>query len=489
MEIKKSMKNAKFTTLAWIMAIMLLVIIIPINIAVSFFDVKLDLTQNKMYSLTDTTKNYLSSIDKKVDIYLLYDLDEIRNDSDGAALAGMFDELREYDCINFQDIDPVTHPEIKEELNPDGFMTLSQGDIIVRCGNNIKRVQGTSMYSDIVDEDGNITGESFNGENYVTGAIKSVVEGIMPSVYFLTGHGEKTLADNYTKFQKNLEDFNYKTKELNLATADAVPDDAAIIIVAAPKTDISDAEREKLEAFMDNGGNLSLLMSPNEKEIDYTNIENIMNQYGIRMDYNIVSETDSSKYVSGNKNEIMVKLVDSSAAQDENITDLTSNLIDEASSLIPYMPASRSFYEVQNENRSNLTICPLIETYDSAVGTPYGGTEIDPDEVAGILYLAAYSQDKTRNDSKLVVMGNADFIDDENLQADYVIIPVMLYSRTITWMYNTDIDMNIANKTDINDYMILKSKDDTKAMMIILNAAPVIVAASGIFIWLRRRHA
>lgn len=493
MEIKKSKKNAKFTTIAWVMAIMLLVIIIPLNIVASLLDVQFDLTQNKMYSLTQTTEDFLSGLDKagtKVDMYLLCDMDDVRADSELLALSKTIDAIQEYDCINFKDVDPETHPEIKEELNPEGYLQLTKGDIVVRCGDNMKRVYGTSTYDYDYDENGNPTTEYFVGENVIVGAIKSVVEGEVPSVYFLTGHGEKSIENDYTQFRKNLKNFNYDAKELNLTTAEAVPEDAAIIIVAAPQTDITDAEKVKIEDFMDKGGNLSLLMSPNDKNFDYTNIEDIMAQYGIAMDYNIVSETDSSKHVAGDDNQIMVNLVDTTVSEDENTPDLTSELIEQASSIIPYMPASRSFYELSTvENRTDLIICPLIETYDTAIGTPYGGTEVDPDENAGYLYLAAFSQDRARNDSKLVVMGNAEFIDDENVKDDYVIIPTMLYSRTITWMYNTDVDMQIPAKTQTSDYMALKSKEDTTAMMIILNAAPVIVALSGIFIWLKRRNA
>ena len=87
------------------------------------------------------------------------------------------------------------------------------------------------------DSSGNFIAENayFQGENYITGAIKSVVEGEVPSVYFLTGHGEKSIDDNYTSFRKNLKNYNYEAKELNLTTEEAVPDDAAIIIVPAPK--------------------------------------------------------------------------------------------------------------------------------------------------------------------------------------------------------------------------------------------------------------
>ena len=37
MDVKKSKKNLKFTTIAWIMAAMLLIIIIPVNIDATIF--------------------------------------------------------------------------------------------------------------------------------------------------------------------------------------------------------------------------------------------------------------------------------------------------------------------------------------------------------------------------------------------------------------------------------------------------------------------
>lgn len=487
MDIKKSKKNVKFTTIAWIMAIMLLVIIIPINILASVLDLNIDLTQNNMYSLTKTTTDYLSNLNEKVDFYFLMEMDEIRESDEAIALTSMLDEYSKFDCINFIDTDPDTNPDIKNELNPDGYYSFSKGDMVLKYKDNIKVIQGISMYSGEYDDDGNEIAEIFNGENYITGAIKTVVEGTMPSVYFLTGHGEKSLTKDYTQLSKILNGSNYQTKELNLVTEDAIPNDAAIVIVAAPKSDISDAEKSKIETFMDGGGNLSLLMSPNDDDIEYTNIEDLMHQYGLAMDYNIVSETDSSKHVSGDKNKLMVNLVDVSDTEDENIVDLTSETIAKES-IIPYMTASRSFYQYQTENISDLTVCPLIETYDTALGTPYGGVEVDPDKTAGILYLGAYSQDRTRNDSKMVVMGNAEFIDDENVQDTYVIAPVTIYSMTIGWMYQSDINAGIPSKVNTNDYMNLMSEEDTTVMLVLLNAAPIIIAIAGIFIWLKRRN-
>lgn len=490
----KSKKNLKFTTIAWIFAVMLLVITILINVAASALNIKFDMTPNSLYTLSKTTTDYLNKLDKEVDIYLLIEMDEVREDDSMMAFTSMMDQYSEYDKINFIDIDPDTNPDIVKELNPDGYLNLKSGDIIVKCGDMIKRIPGTSMYTyqGEYDDNGdfNVDSAYFQGENYITGAIKSVVEGVVPSVYFLTGHGEKTIEDNYTKFQKNLKNYNYEAKELNLTTADAVPDDAAIIIVPAPKSDITADEKKKLDDYMDKGGNLSLLMSPNSDETTYDNLVDLMHEYCIGMDYNRIYETDSSKHVSGDKYQIMVNLVDISSLEDdqkEGLTDLTSALIDE-DSLIPYMPASRSFFQYMGDNYSELHICPLIETNETAYGEVYGGNEVDPNDISGVLDLAAYSEDPTRNNSKLVVMGNAEFIDDENLQEDYVIVPVYLYLSTITWMYNSDVNMGIGAKEKTYDYMTLKSEKEANSVLRVLCAAPIVVAAAGVLIWVRRRH-
>ena len=62
-----------------------------------------------------------------------------------------------------------------------------------------------------------------------------------------------------------------------------MPEDAALVLVAAPTKDITDAESEKLNAYLDNGGNISLLMSPNGGSFVYTNLEKIMKDYGFYM--------------------------------------------------------------------------------------------------------------------------------------------------------------------------------------------------------------
>ena len=76
-------KNKRFTALAWILAILVLAVAVPLNLIFERLNVHFDMTPNSMYTLTDTTKKYLEELDEKgvtVDVYFLTTLDELKED-------------------------------------------------------------------------------------------------------------------------------------------------------------------------------------------------------------------------------------------------------------------------------------------------------------------------------------------------------------------------------------------------------------------------
>ena len=129
MSTKKSKKNAKFTTIAWIFAVMLLIAVILINVAASFLDVKMDMTPNKLYSLSSTTKNYLEKLDKKVDLYLLMEMDKVREDDEMIAFTTMMDQYAEYENIIFNP--SMLIPRQNDVTATDFLLPLMSGKVTV----------------------------------------------------------------------------------------------------------------------------------------------------------------------------------------------------------------------------------------------------------------------------------------------------------------------------------------------------------------------
>ncbi len=499
----KKRKTRKFTAYATLLTVLVLAAAIPLNLLASRLDVIWDMTPANLYKLSKTTTDYLDELEasgEQVDFYFLMDMDYLSTDDDSMALYYSLDQYRSYDCINFVDFDPNSEPAIIEEINPTGELALTTGDMVIRKGENVKHIPGKSMFKYEVEtnEDGEsvVQAAYFTGENYITGAIDAVVSGRNSSVYFLTGHGEKSLYDDYTKFRTNLIKRNYTPQELNLNSSPSVPEDASLIIIAAPQIDLSNDEARKLNEYLDNGGNVAFLMSPNEDDVVYKNIESILEDFGIGMDYDIVAETDPDLYV-GDPYLYQVSVV---ASDTEYSTHLTDELIEMThDNIVPFMQNSRSFYKYMGSEDQTLQIESLLQTVSSmdelgnetstAIGEPCGGGETE--EISGIpLDLAMYSMSPARNDAKILVFGNAEFIDDVHVLEDFMIIPVDTMLATITWMHNSnlDMDMGIDEKAKDYDYMNLNSESEAIGTSVLFIVVPFVVALIGAGVWLGRRY-
>lgn len=485
-------KNKKFTAIAWALAALMLAVMIPLNLIFERLDINFDMTSNSMYTLTKTTTDYLDALDKQgivVDVYFLTPMEELEGEPEVLALYQTLLAYDAYECFNLIDIDPDTEPQVLKKLNPDGFYNLSDYDFMFVHGDMVKRMPGKLMYTYEYEtgEDGSqsVISASFNAENYFTGAMKSVVDGVQPTVYFLEGHGEIPLTE-MTKLQANLGNYNYGAAQLNLINAEKVPDDACIVMIAGPTSDITEEEYEKLSDFLDLGGNVTLLMTPNDAELSYINLTSLMGEFCIGMDYDRIYETDSARHVSGNP---YIFLCDLEPAGENAEIDLTGPLLED-NTILTYMPASRSFYSIFGSNYQTLNMDTLIATQNTAYGEPYGGTFEDPDPIEGKkMYLAMYSEDSLRKNAKMAVFGSAEFITDDAMATDYYINPVNLFLSTITWMYNSDVDMEIDNKNKTYDALNVKSEDAATGYIALFVAVPVAITLVGVIIWLRRKDA
>lgn len=487
----RNTKSKIFTSFAWIIALLILVIAIIVNIVVAKLDFNIDVSVQKLFSLSKTSTEYLDELDSngtQIDMYFLMDMDELENDSTTRSLYRALVEYDKHESINLIDFDPNEDEETLQKINPDNVYTLSQGDIVLFCGDNKRHVNGISMYSTTsnYDSNGNVTDseEFFTGENIITSNIKAVVDGFLPTVYFLTGHGEKEMLDSYDNISSLMQSKNYRTIPLNLSDAGDVPDDAEIIILASPSSDITAQEYDKLSKYLDDGGSMSVFLSPNGGEFDYNNIQKLLNPFCLKIEYDFVRETDSTYHVSGDNTTIMCNLKE----QEESsalYADMKS-LID--SEFYTYMPKSRSVdIDYTGENIASLETGVLISTNTSAVAEPYGGT-YDSDVVEDYeLPLAVYSEDKSRNNAKVVLFGNGEFIDDEHISDVSYLSSYYVYLATVTWMADQNLDMGIGAKSAATDYLSV-TKDTAQMLVFVFIALPVVIMIIGVAIWLRRRH-
>ena len=114
----------------------------------------------------------------------------------------------------------------------------------------------------------------YEGEELIAGAIYLCTSGSLPTVYFLSGYGSKTI-DDYSDYMDAIKADNYSVDELDLNKVEAVPDNAAIVYLVAPEKDITESDYKKLKAYADNGGAISMILPPCETKGRFKNIESL----------------------------------------------------------------------------------------------------------------------------------------------------------------------------------------------------------------------
>ena len=103
-------------------------------------------------------------------------------------------------------------------------------------------------------------------EERITNGLLKLTRDAKRVVYLLRGHGESDPASTdrpgFSQAKEQMEKANYEVKELTLARDATVPADAAMIIVAGPKTDPLAPEMAALEGYIAKGGKVFFMLAP-----------------------------------------------------------------------------------------------------------------------------------------------------------------------------------------------------------------------------------
>jgi len=478
-------KGLKVNTVAWLAAAVLLIAAVPINLIFSKVDTSIDMTPYSAFTLSDKAKESLSSLKEPVTLNVLCDMEELysyygRGTEDYMKVdmyAKTVKAMAQYDKVTLKEIDIIKNPDFVKETDPDGKLGLQSYDILVECGGKYRNVSNTELFANNADT-GNI---EFYGENFIVKAIDYLQSGVTPTMYFLTGHGEKSVSD-YSYLVNILGSQNYLVKELDL-TSENIPEDALMIICAGPKQDITDQEYEKISKYLAAGGNISLFMSPNAAEFKYTNIEKILSSYEIGMDYNRIRETERD-YFAGNDDPYTIMC---SYTEVDFTEALRSD--QETAGLALYMPASRSFYSISDEdNETGITVEPLIQTFQSAQSEAYGGIDKKGGAISGSLIISARAEDPNRKNSKLFTTGTAEFMADKTMQEGYTILSPYVFLCCVTWMDQLNSDMIYPTRVAAVDYITIPDVKTGNIILAVIIIYPVLISSAGVIIWMRRRN-
>jgi hypothetical protein len=216
-----------------------------------------DWTSTGLFTLSQSTKERLASINQPVKVYVILD---------GADPYNNFVETMLQTC---HEINPkVTWETFSRDLNRkqvgelvDKYSLTDPTGLIVVYGTepntSFQFIPRKELGSDIgTDENFRF---SFKGEAALAGALTYLSEGKTKAiVYFTQGHGELDLADKGGERREGgmgllvdaLEKSNYEAKPLTFgADTTAVPDDAAMVVVARPRSKLPESVVSALRTY------------------------------------------------------------------------------------------------------------------------------------------------------------------------------------------------------------------------------------------------
>ncbi len=318
-----------------------LIVIIAINIIASFVYTRFDLTSEKRYTLSDTSKEILKNLDDYVyfRVYLEGDFPagfkKLRKET-----KEMLDEFRAYSkFVDYEFINPSESNDVAERnetykllyqsgLNPTeiAMQTKSGAQQLIIWPCALVSYQEKEKPLDLLDtnvgENSNqvLNNSAQNLEYKLISSIKELAQEKKPSVAFIEGHGELNENEVYDITRSLQKKYNVKRISLNeqvtslnnrTATKDSnivISSNYDAIIIAKPTKPFSEKDKFIIDQYVMHGGKILWLLDPvfatmdslqmSESTIGNTlnlNLDDMFFKYGIRLNNNLLLDLNSAK--------------------------------------------------------------------------------------------------------------------------------------------------------------------------------------------------
>lgn len=464
------------------LTIILIAIIIGAYVVINLLTEKanlsdIDLTKDKIFTLSETSKTIIHNIKQDVEIIL------VKMDTYSQSVVDFaYKYKKENDKIKITEVSNVTkYPELTAEYN----LTENTYEIIVRSGKEEKIISTSDLYTYDYS-----TGEEKDlTEEAITNALLSVTTENKPKLYFVSGHNDN-LEYYLTDFKKKLEDEANTVESLDLLTTAKVPDDCSALVITTLNDDLKTVERDAILKYIKAGGKIILFTDANVAKTNMPNFQKVLDEYGVSISEGIMIEQDTSKMLSGSPSAIIVTVNEGSSVTDKinmsmNACFINSgkiNLADDekmkklgVTSEILATTSDKAFY------RSNLS----ISTTSKVSGDEEGKA------VVGALLTKKIDDDKT---SKLIVYSNNVFITNMQvaINSQYYIYAYEFYNNqdlalnSISYLTGRDDTILIRKNTDVTTYTVTEQQQII--ILTIIFAVPVLIVIAGIIIWQVRRR-
>ena len=465
------------------LVLLILAVFLGINTGMKVLDLTpLDFSQEKLYTLTDESKERVKNIDKDVHIYFV----GYPDDNADLTLAKQYKDVNEK--IVAEAVDAESRPDLVEKYN---IQDTGSSGIIVECGDRSKVLTAT----DLVTYD-TTTQETISiAEEKLTSAIISVTTEDIPKIYFLEGYSNFTLDYNLYYLNVYLKNEITEVATLNILSEGKVPDDCDTLVIPSPSQDFNETTKTAIIDYINRGGNILWLNAAMATSVEVPNINEVLAQYGVNpFQVGVIRETDPSRMVAGSPNLIIPNLGYSKITEDiysngiilANATKININQ-EQLENLkvveTDLATTSEGAYFRTNFNNTSATAVEGEETGSFLVGAQLEKTIKDANEETG----------ESAVTSTLIIYGENYFISDYPFTQDsqYSAIQESLYNKDLvlnSLAYLTDREEDITARKSTGTIIYTATEQQDTIVRIIIFTVPALIILIGIIVWQKRRR-
>ena len=271
-----------------ILVIILISTFIIINVLINELNLTpIDLTKDKLYTLSEDSKEQISKINQEVHIYFF----GYSESSSIIMLAKQYHNIN--DKISAEAIDILKRPDLAKKYGIENSET-SIG-IIVEAPERYKVLTN----NDFVTYDTN-TFETFDiTEQKLTNAILDTTISVKPHIYFLKKKKKKNISNEVETANALLQNEINDVTSLDLLKEE-MPENCDCLVILNPQKDFDEIETNKILEYANKGGNILWMNNPTIIDVDFPNINKILDTYGFRFSKGMVGEQDRNRILLGN---------------------------------------------------------------------------------------------------------------------------------------------------------------------------------------------
>jgi ABC-type uncharacterized transport system involved in gliding motility auxiliary subunit len=440
---KITRRKIKYGINSILITVVVLAIIVIVYLVTLDRNKRFDLTQIKRFTLSDQTVKVLEGLEGPVHAYAFY----------------------------------------SKQMDPTGGGIEEYGELLLEYGGKTEKVKTSN-------------------EEGVTNALIKLIQTELKTVYFVTGHGERSIQEygneGYDRIRAAIETENYLIEEILLLREERIPEEAAVVAAAGPRNDYEPYEIGLIDDYLQNGGRVLMLIDPEEEKGRHTNIAALLEKYGLILGNDVIIDP-LSRVLSGDyfmpvinsytynpitkdfKIATFLRMVRSVSAKDdpgENIFVREVARTGEASwaeTNFSDLVTGKAKYNEGVDREGPVNIMAYASISRSADGGGADESGADEEELP---------EDEKRVDAILAVIGDSDFVTNAMFQTQG---NKDLFLNTINYLADRGELISVRPKQQESVFLTMTAQQGRIAFFVSIILIPLFVIAVGIYITIQRR--